>query len=190
MGVRVIPTRLAGLVIIEPDVHRDPRGFFMEVHQSRRYREAGIHERFVQDNLSGSVRSTLRGLHFQIRRPQAKLVQVIQGEVFDVAVDVRPDSPTFGCWEGVRLNHHNCRQLLVPAGFAHGFCVLSATALFLYKCSDYYAPDDEGGVLWSDPAIGIQWPVSDPLVSPKDQALPRLAQLGRTSLPAPAGPQD
>lgn len=188
--MRVIPTKLAGLLVIEPDVHRDPRGFFMEVHQARRYREAGIHERFVQDNLSDSVRGTLRGLHFQIRHPQAKLVQVIQGEVFDVAVDVRPDSPTFGRWEGVRLSHHNCRQLLVPAGFAHGFCVLSASALFLYKCSDFYAPDDEGGILWSDPAIGIQWPVGDPIVSLKDQTLPRLADLSPQRLPWPAGPQE
>lgn len=186
--MRVIPTRLAGLLVIEPDIHRDARGFFMEIHHARRYQDAGIREHFVQDNLSFSLRGTLRGLHFQIRRPQAKLVQAIQGEVFDVAVDLRAGSPTFGAWEGVRLDQASGRQLLVPAGFAHGFSVLSATAVFLYKCSDFYDPQDEGGLLWSDPDLGIAWPLEAPTVSAKDAALPRLAALGPQHLPRAAAP--
>jgi dTDP-4-dehydrorhamnose 3,5-epimerase len=174
--MNIIPTSLEGVVIVEPDVFTDNRGFFMETYHRKRYREAGISHEFVQDNLSFSVKGTLRGLHFQMTRPQAKLVQVISGEIFDVAVDVRPDSPAMGQWVGVHLSSQSRRQLFIPEGFAHGFCVLSETALFMYKCSDFYAKNDEGGILWSDPAIGIQWPVENPIVSDKDACLPRLSE--------------
>ncbi|MEZ4526945.1 MAG: dTDP-4-dehydrorhamnose reductase [Desulfobacterales bacterium] len=160
--MNIIPTSLKEVLIIEPSVFKDPRGFFMETFQENRYRESGIDRHFVQDNLSFSVRGTLRGLHYQIRHPQAKLVQAVSGEIFDVAVDIRPGSPTFGKWTGVILSDQNHRQLFIPEGFAHGFCVLSKTAHFLYKCSDFYAADDEGGILWFDPEIGIQWPVEHP----------------------------
>ena len=142
-----------------------------------RYQKAGISQAFIQDNLSFSVKGTLRGLHFQINRPQAKLVQVVSGEIFDVAVDIRKGSSTFGKWAGVHLSSETRRQMFVPEGFAHGFCVLSETALFLYKCSDLYAQADEGGILWSDPAIGIEWPITDPIISDKDNRLPCLSAL-------------
>lgn len=175
--MNVIPTSLEEVLIVEPDVFADKRGFFLETYHRERYRKAGILSEFVQDNMSFSVKGTLRGLHFQISRPQAKLVQVASGEIFDVAVDVRKDSPTFGQWTGVHLSSETKRQLFIPEGFAHGFCVLSDTALFLYKCSDVYVKDDEGGILWSDPAIGIEWPVADPIVSEKDSRLPLLSEL-------------
>ncbi|MFW5636278.1 MAG: dTDP-4-dehydrorhamnose 3,5-epimerase [Thermodesulfobacteriota bacterium] len=187
--MNIIPTELKGVLIIEPRVFEDRRGFFMETYQQERYEKNGIPCTFVQDNLSYSVKNTLRGLHFQIEHPQAKLVQAITGEIFDVAVDIRKGSSTFGRWIGVRLSEQNRRQLFVPEGFAHGFCVLSDTAHFLYKCSDFYAPGDEGGILWSDPKIGIEWPVSDPIISEKDVDLPSLADfpahrlLSRRSLP-------
>ena len=176
-------TGIDGLIVIEPSVFPDKRGFFTETFQARRYAEAGIHCPFVQDNLSYSTRGTLRGLHFQISRPQAKLVYVISGEIFDVAVDLRRGSPTFGQWAGIELSGTNHRQLFIPEGFAHGFCVLSDTAYFAYKCSDFYAPDDEGGVLWSDPDIGIRWPAGRRIVSPRDQNLPNLKDLGPDRLP-------
>ena len=175
--MNIITTSLEGVLIIEPRVFKDNRGFFLETYNQNKYQKSGINRRFVQDNLSYSVSGTLRGLHFQIRHPQAKLVQVITGEIFDVAVDIRKDSPTFGKWTGVVLSEQNKRQLFIPEGFAHGFCVLSNTAHFLYKCSDFYAPDDEGGITWSDPDIGIEWAVKDPVISEKDKHYPRLCEL-------------
>jgi dTDP-4-dehydrorhamnose 3,5-epimerase len=181
--MNVIPTSLNQVLVVAPDVYVDKRGFFMETYQQERYRKAGISQTFIQDNLSFSVKGTLRGLHFQINRPQAKLVQVVSGEIFDVAVDIRKGSPTFGQWAGVILSSETKRQLFVPEGFAHGFCVLSETALFLYKCSDLYVQADEGGILWSDPAIGIEWPITDPIISDKDNRLPCLSALLPHQLP-------
>lgn len=182
--MKIIETPLKGVLIIEPDAFEDPRGFFMETFHRQRYAKAGIDCRFVQDNLSFSVRNTLRGLHFQIRTPQIKLVQAISGEIFDVVVDIRPGSPTFSRWTGAHLSAANRRQIFIPRGFAHGFCVLSETAHFSYKCSEFYAPEDESGILWSDPDIGIDWPVKEPLVSEKDRRLGRLAELSPGQLPA------
>lgn len=175
--MNVIPTPLSGVVIIEPDIYHDPRGFFFETYNQRRYEEAGIRHHFVQDNLSFSKKNSLRGLHFQIKHPQAKLVQAVTGEIFDVAVDIRPQSPTFGQWTGAILSEKNRRQFLIPEGFAHGFAVLSDTTLFSYKCSDFYAPHDEGGIRYSDPAINIQWPITDPILSDKDKGYPCLSEL-------------
>ncbi len=170
--MRVNATDIADVRIIEPQVFSDQRGYFMESYHGSRFESAGLPEVFVQDNLSYSVKNTLRGLHFQISHPQAKLIQVISGEIFDVAVDIRPTSPTFSRWVSVSLTEHNKRQFFIPAGCAHGFCVLSASACVIYKCSDYYHPDDEGGILWSDPTIAINWPITDPIVSDKDASLP------------------
>lgn len=178
---------LEGLTLITPDVFADNRGFFMETFSARRYADICRGLAFVQDNLSFSQKGTLRGLHFQITRPQAKIVQVFDGAIYDVAVDIRPDSPTFGRWEGVHLSGDNHLQLFIPPGFAHGFCVLSDTALFGYKCSDYYTPGDEGGILWNDPDLAIAWPVADPILSAKDKGHPRLCQLGPENLYQPAG---
>lgn len=183
--MNIISTELEGVLIIEPRIFKDKRGFFLETYQQERYENSGIPCTFVQDNLSYSVKNTLRGLHFQIEHPQAKLVQAITGEIFDVAVDIRKGSPTFGRWIGVHLSEENRRQLFIPEGFAHGFCVLSETAHFLYKCSDFYAPGDEAGILWSDPKIGIEWPVSDPIISEKDVDLPHLAEFPVHRLPDP-----
>jgi dTDP-4-dehydrorhamnose 3,5-epimerase len=173
--MNIITTALEGVIIIEPEIFRDSRGFFMETYNQDRYKEAGIVSIFVQDNLSYSVKGSLRGLHFQVKRPQAKFVQVVTGEIFDVAVDIRPGSSTFGKWVGVYLSEKNKRQLFIPEGLAHGFCVISETAHFLYKCSDFYFQNDEGGIIWSDSDIGIDWPVTDPIVSEKDKQLPRLS---------------
>lgn len=176
-------TEINGVLIIDPRVFEDQRGFFMETYNHPRYAEAGIPPAFVQDNLSFSTRGTLRGLHFQINNPQAKLVQVLQGEVFDVAVDLRAGSPSFGRWTGALLSGANKRQFFIPGGFAHGFAVLSETALFAYKCSDVYHPEDEGGLLWSDPQLAIDWRVKSPVLSEKDTAMPLLADLTPTQLP-------
>ena len=176
--MKFVQTGLPGVVIVEPDVFRDPRGFFLETFHAARYREGGIPYEFVQDNHSRSVRGTLRGLHAQRRRPQGKLVRVVQGEIFDVAVDIRPFSPTFGKWEGAQLSAENFRQIFVPPGFAHGFCVLSETAEVEYKCTDFYDRADEIGARWD--SVGIDWPLQRPLLSPKDAALPTLAELRRT----------
>jgi dTDP-4-dehydrorhamnose 3,5-epimerase len=167
--VRVEPTSLPGVMIVEPRVFADPRGFFMETYQKARFEEAGLAHEFVQDNQSHSIRGTLRGLHYQIQHPQGKLVRVVRGEVFDVAVDLRRSRPTFGRWIGIYLSEENKRQLYIPPGFAHGFCVISEEADFFYKCTDYYHPESERTVLWNDAALGIDWPVREPLVSDKDR---------------------
>ena len=175
--MKVIPTKIEGLVIIEPKVFGDERGFFVETFQAQRYREeAGIDLPFVQDNRSRSSHGVLRGLHFQISNPQGKLVRVSRGSVYDVAVDIRRGSRTFGEWVGVELSEDNHRQFWVPPGFAHGFVVTSESADFEYKCTDYYAPDDEGAIVWDDSELGIDWPVSNPKVSQKDAAAGTLRQ--------------
>jgi dTDP-4-dehydrorhamnose 3,5-epimerase len=179
--VNVLPTELPGVVIIEPKVFGDDRGFFYESYHQRRYAEAGIPGPFVQDNVSRSARGTLRGLHYQHPRAQGKLVSVLAGSVFDVAVDVRRSSPNFGKWMGVEISFENKRQLWIPPGFAHGFCVLSESADFAYKCTDFYAPEHEHTIAWNDPRIGIRWPVAQPKLSPKDAAGKRLDE--QTALP-------
>jgi dTDP-4-dehydrorhamnose 3,5-epimerase len=181
--MKIIETDLKGVLLVEPRVFDDSRGYFMETYQKERFREAGIKVDFVQDNLSYSWRGTLRGLHYQYPNEQAKLVQVAQGEVFDVAVDIRQGSPTFGKWHGSILSSENKHQMFVPVGFAHGFIVLSETAVFMYKCSDYYAPESEWGVVWSDPDLGIDWTMKKPLVSSKDAALPRIKDIPDDRLP-------
>ncbi|MBM4374389.1 MAG: dTDP-4-dehydrorhamnose 3,5-epimerase [Deltaproteobacteria bacterium] len=181
--MNVIETALPGVLIIEPKVFGDARGFFFESFHAERYRAAGIACDFVQDNVSRSARGVLRGLHFQNPRPQAKLVQVLEGTVVDVALDVRQGSPTFGRHVMVELSAENRRQLFVPAGFAHGFCVTSEHALFSYKCSDLYSPTDEHGVLWNDPDLGIAWPLEAPALSAKDAVYPRLRDVPEGALP-------
>ena len=175
-------TPLAGLLLIKPDVYGDARGFFQETWNLRRYTEAGLDRHFVQDNLSLSRRGILRGLHFQNPRPQGKLVHVLQGEVFDVAVDVRADSPTFGQWYGAVLSSENHHQLFVPEGFAHGFCVLSDTALFAYKCTDFYNPEAEFSIQWNDPQLAIDWPIENPELSEKDRHARPLGEYSRELL--------
>ena len=174
--MKINTTPIDGLLVLEPDVFRDERGFFLETFHEQKYEKLGIESKFVQDNLSLSSKGILRGLHFQYRHPQAKLVQVLLGEVFDVAVDIRRGSPTFGKWFGTVLSQDNLYQMFIPEGFAHGYCVVSETAIFAYKCSEFYSPADEGGLLWSDPDIGIDWPSSDPVLSQKDSRLPRLSE--------------
>lgn len=175
--MRVVCTDLSDVLIVEPDVFQDPRGFFLETYHIEKYRKAGIEATFVQDNHSRSVQGTLRGLHLQRKRPQGKLVRAIEGEIFDVAVDVRPDSPTFGRWVGVTLTAQNFRQCYIPPGFAHGFCVLSPFAQVEYKCTDLYDPGDEIGVAWDDAALGITWPMTDPILSVRDQGHRPLAEV-------------
>jgi dTDP-4-dehydrorhamnose 3,5-epimerase len=186
--MQVIPTDLPEVKIIEPRVAGDARGYFLETFQQARYEEAGIGGPFVQDNVSFSSRGVLRGLHFQHPHAQGKLVHVLQGEVFDVAVDIRRGSPTFGRWVGVSLSSENHRQLWVPPGFAHGFCVTSATALLAYKCTDYYHPEAEGSIRWDDPAIGIAWPLERPTLSERDAAAPLLSEWLAPRLPSVAAP--
>ena len=171
------PTDLPGVILIEPDVHRDDRGFFVESYQQKRYDAGGVDQRFVQDNHSRSGHRTLRGLHAQLKQPQSKLVRVIEGEVFDVAVDIRRGSPHFGRFATALLSSDNFLQLYVPPGFAHGFCVTSEFAQFEYKCTDFYDAADEIAIAWNDPDIGIPWPESDPLLSGKDAAAPRLSEI-------------
>jgi len=175
--MKFTPTSLPGVILIEPRVYGDERGFFMETWHRRRFAEHGIDQDFVQDNQSRSRRGILRGLHYQIRQPQGKLVRVTAGAVFDVAVDLRRSSPCFGQWTGVELSAGNHRMLWVPPGFAHGFLVLSESADFVYKCTDYYAPEHERCLRWDDPRIGIEWPLpggAPPLLSEKDRAAPGL----------------
>jgi dTDP-4-dehydrorhamnose 3,5-epimerase len=175
--MRVLPAQVPDVLIIEPDVYSDARGFFLETYHAARYRAHGIDGPFVQDNHSRSRAGTLRGLHLQVGRPQGKLVRVIAGEIYDVGVDVRRGSPTFGQWAGTLLSAENFRQCYIPAGFAHGFCVLSEVAEVEYKCTDLYEPSSEIGIAWNDPALGIAWPVEDPLLSDRDRSHPKLADL-------------
>lgn len=175
--MKVVATPLAGVFLIEPAVHADSRGFFMETWHRKRFAEAGLESDFVQDNHSRSNRGALRGLHFQEPHAQVKLVRVVQGEVFDVCVDVRRGSPTFGKAYWATLSAENRTQMWIPAGFAHGFVTTSETAEFVYKCSDFYSAKDERGIRWNDPALAIPWPVKDPIVSKKDESLPFLKDL-------------
>jgi dTDP-4-dehydrorhamnose 3,5-epimerase len=180
--MNVLTCDIADLLILEPKVFGDARGFFVETWNRRTYEGIGIRADFVQDNLSFSAQGILRGLHFQNPNPQAKLLQVLQGEVYDVAVDLRRSSATFGRWHGLVLSSENKRQFFIPAGFAHGFQVLSSTALFQYKCDNFYAPKDEGALRWDDPQLGIPWPIANPVLSEKDaRALP-LSQIPEAKL--------
>jgi dTDP-4-dehydrorhamnose 3,5-epimerase len=181
--MKVIRTEFKEVLILQPDSFSDNRGYFMETYHRERYEQLGIRTSFVQDNLSYSVKGTLRGLHYQYPHGQAKLVQAIRGEIFDVAVDIRLGSPSFGKWVSIVLSEENKRQLYVPAGFAHGFCVLSETALVHYKCSEFYAPECEGGILWCDASVGVNWPISTPLLSDKDRGYPCLNDIPKNRLP-------
>ena len=181
--MQVIETKIPGVFLIQPEVHEDSRGFFFESYHQSKLAEHGIRETFVQDNHSKSCRGTLRGLHYQLKHPQAKLCRVVQGEVLDVAVDIRVGSPYFGQWVSATLTAANKQQILIPGGFAHGFLVLSENAEFLYKCSEFYRSEDEHGILWSDPDLGIAWPRDlDLVASERDRTAPRLAEI-REELP-------
>jgi dTDP-4-dehydrorhamnose 3,5-epimerase len=175
--VRVVQTALPGVVVVEPDVVHDSRGFFLETFHADRYREHGLALAFVQDNHSRSVGGTVRGLHLQTRHVQGKLIRVIEGEIYDVAVDVRRGSPSFGRWVGLTLSADNFRQCYVPPGFAHGFCVVTPFAQVEYKCTDIYDPASEIGIAWDDPALAIPWPVADPVLSDRDRRNPTLAEV-------------
>ncbi len=175
-------------MIIEPEVYSDNRGFFLEVFHQKRYVLAGVGSVFVQDNMSFSIQGTLRGLHYQYPDAQAKLVNVVEGEIFDVVVDIRRGSPNFGQWFGTRLSDNNRRQMYIPEGFAHGFCVISERAYVNYKCSDFYSPENERGILWSDPNLYIDWPVKTPLLSAKDNQNPLLQEVSPEHLPSYRGP--
>jgi dTDP-4-dehydrorhamnose 3,5-epimerase len=181
--MKVIPTKFPGVLILEPQVFTDARGYFLESYNRKRYVEVGIVEEFMQDNLSYSGRGVLRGLHFQNPNAQGKLVYVVEGEVFDVAVDIRVGSPDFGKWIGIILSAENKRQFYIPPGFAHGYQVMSETALLAYKCTGFYAPDSERSLLWSDPDIGISWPVQRPVLSARDANASTLAGFDRRTLP-------
>jgi len=186
--MKVEPTDLPGVLLIEPRVFRDQRGFVFESYHLDRYAQAGVAAAFVQDNHSRSVAGALRGLHYQLERPQAKLVRALRGAIWDVAVDIRVGSPTFGRWTAADLSADNLRQMFIPAGFAHGFCVLhgGSDADVEYKCGDYYQADDQHGIAWNDPALAIRWPVGAPLLSERDRALRPLA--ARDDLPRYQGP--
>ena len=173
--MKVTALDIPGALLIEPAVFRDHRGLFCETYHAQRYAEAGLIDGFVQDNFSRSVRGTLRGLHYQEPHPQGKLVMVLEGAVFDVIVDIRKGSPMFGKWQGFDLSSENHRQLYAPPGCAHGFCVTSEWAVVLYKCTDFYSPKAERGIIWNDPALAISWPITTPLLSAKDQAYGTLA---------------
>jgi dTDP-4-dehydrorhamnose 3,5-epimerase len=181
--MKVFETKLSGVIRIEPRVFGDSRGYFMETWNQSDYAQAGLNTSFVQDNLSFSSRGVLRGLHFQNPNGQGKLVYVLQGAVFDVAVDIRAGSPTFGQWAGFTLSAENHHQLYIPAGFAHGFCVISETALFAYKCTDMYNPEAEGGIIWNDPDLAIDWPITTPVLSEKDRKYSRLKDIPMRRLP-------
>jgi len=183
MALEFSSTKLPGVIIITPPRFEDPRGFFMETFHTGRYAPAGLDKTFVQDNLSHSHKNVLRGLHYQLRHPQGKLIYVVSGEIFDVAVDIRRGSPTFCQWEGVCLSSDNRKQIYVPEGFAHGFVVLSDQADVVYKCTQLYAPGDEYGVCWNDPAIGITWPETLPVLSEKDGRNPKIAEIAESDLP-------
>lgn len=175
--MKFLPAGIEGVLLVEPVVHRDDRGFFLETYHRKKFLEGGIGATFVQDNHSRSVAGTLRGLHAQRTKPQGKLVRAVEGEIWDVAVDIRRGSPTFGHWVAATLSAENFRQLWIPPGFAHGFCVLSEAAQVEYKCTELYDGDDEIGIAWNDPDLNIAWPVAKPLLSAKDAAAPRLQEL-------------
>ena len=175
--MKFVPAELAGVIVVEPDVHRDSRGYFLETYNAQKYKAGGIEGPFVQDNHSRSMAGSLRGLHLQLRRPQGKLIRVMEGEIYDVAVDVRRGSPSFGRWVGIRLSADNFKQCYVPQGFAHGFAVISPIAQVEYKCTDLYDPADEIGIAWNDPALAISWPVGQPFLSERDRRNPILAEV-------------
>ena len=179
--MRFIPTELPEVILIEPQLHRDSRGYFLETYHEEKYRVGGLTAPFVQDNHSCSVRNTLRGLHLQVRKPQGKLIRVVEGEIWDVAVDVRVESSTFGRWTAVYLSAENFRQLYIPPGFAHGFCVTSERAQVEYKCTALYDPADEMGIAYNDPALAISWPVQYPILSTRDRENPPLYEFVRFS---------
>ncbi|WP_127168838.1 dTDP-4-dehydrorhamnose 3,5-epimerase [Xanthomonas sp. BRIP62415] len=181
--MKILPTRLDGCCVIEPAIHTDDRGFFFEAWNAERFKQNGLNMQFVQSNVSCSSKGVIRGLHYQWPRPQGKLISVLEGEVYDVAVDIRVGSPTFGKWEAVILSGENRRQFWVPEGFAHGFAVLSETAFFNYLCTDVYVKEADAGVRWNDAAIGIDWPISDPLLSAKDAKAPFLDEVPADRLP-------
>ncbi|MGN0846034.1 MAG: dTDP-4-dehydrorhamnose 3,5-epimerase [Kiritimatiellia bacterium] len=183
MGARFEAGPIPGLVVITPDVFKDARGWFAEAYHAQRYFENGVKAVFVQDNRSFSTKDVVRGLHFQLHRPQAKLVSVVRGAVWDVAVDIRWGSPTFRQWCGVELSAENGRQFYIPAGFAHGFCVLSDEAEFHYKCSEFFDPKDDRGLQWNEPAIGVKWPVERPILSQKDTLRMPFAKLREEDFP-------
>jgi len=183
VSINLIETSLKGVLLIENQYYPDDRGFFMETYNFRRYEEKGFERTFVQDNLSYSKQHVLRGLHYQLKRPQGKLVFAVRGEIFDVAVDIRRGSPKFGDWFGAVLSEENKRQIFIPEGYAHGFCVLSERADVIYKCTDFYTSGDEYGILWSDPDIGIDWPIKQPILSEKDKENPRLQAAPQECLP-------
>ena len=180
--MKISRTDLDGVLVLEPAVYRDDRGFFTELYHEPRYREAGLPP-FVQDNLAGSGRKVLRGLHYQWPRPQGKLIHAAAGAVLDVAVDIRVGSPSFGRWVGVELSEENRRQLYIPPGFAHGYVVLGASALVAYKCTDVHVPENDRVIRWDDPTIGVDWPLADPVISDKDRNAPLLADIRPEELP-------
>lgn len=180
----VTETNLPGVLLIEPQAFTDNRGYFFEVYRHDHFTDRGISTQLVQDNLSHSVMNVVRGLHYQLARPQGKLVMALDGAVFDVAVDIRKGSPSFGKWIGEILSSENHRQMYIPEGFAHGFCVLGKTATVLYKCTDFYCPTEERGICWNDPSIGIDWPIVEPILSQRDEALPTLSSVPFEHLPA------
>ena len=181
--MNVKETKLPGVLILEPKVFFDDRGYFIETWNSARYEQAGIPGPFVQDNISFSKKGILRGLHFQYPQSQGKLIHVLSGEVIDVVVDIRVGSPTYSQWIGEVLSELNHKQIYIPPGFAHGYCVRSEAAHFSYKCTDFYNPATEHGIIWNDPDIGIEWPIAEPVLSPKDKLYPRLKDLQPESLP-------
>jgi dTDP-4-dehydrorhamnose 3,5-epimerase len=167
--VRFVETELKGVILISPDAYEDTRGMFFELYHAKTYHDAGIRQPFVQDNFSRSVRGVLRGLHYQLKQPQGKLVSVLEGSVFDVVADIRTGSPTFGKWTAIDLSAENKLQVYIPPGFAHGFCATSESASVFYKCTQFYAPADERGIIWNDPTLAIRWPIREPLLSAKDR---------------------
>ncbi len=181
--MNVKETKLSGVLVLEPDVFSDERGFFLETWNSTRYENAGIQGPFVQDNASFSKKGVLRGLHFQYPQSQGKLVQVLSGQAVDVVVDIRVGSPTFGHWVSEVISDANHKQIYIPPGFAHGYCVTSQTAVFSYKCTDFYNPETESGIIWNDPDLNIDWPIKEPILSPKDASYSRLKDLPPDKLP-------
>lgn len=183
MAIRFTEASLPGVVLVEPVVYGDSRGFFLETFHSEKYRDGGIPLPFVQDNHSHSAKGILRGLHYQITKPQGKLVYVVSGEIFDVAVDIRKNSPMFMKWFGTTLSARNRQQMYIPPGFAHGFCAMSDTVDVIYKCTDLFYPEFDRGIAWDDPDIGINWPVDSPHLSSKDASAPRLKEIPAEDVP-------